>query len=270
MEGSIVTGEKDAKANGVPSGSLPDEDVALRLTDGYKSYWDGGEEHPVFQGVEFAVREGEVFVLLGATGCGKSTLLRTIAGLDDLTGGHMEVADGSKVGMVFQEPRLFPWLTAAENVGLGLRYRANRRSDSDGSESTINVMRDFGLSAVARKYPGELSGGQAQRVNLARTIVTSPDILLLDEPFSALDPRTRNELQDWLLDIVRRLELTVVFVTHDLEEATYLGDRVGLMSGSPASIAHLWDATEYRSRNFSGDREKALREDIMSKYEAVS
>lgn len=258
--------ENDNVGTREASGEIPDGAVALRLVDGSKSHREGEAERAVFRDVEFAVREGEVFALLGPTGCGKSTLLRAVAGLDDLTGGRVEIPGGGKIGMVFQDARLFPWLTAAENVGLGLRYRANRGAGEP--EDVEDIMRDFGLSDVAGSYPAELSGGQAQRANLARTLVTRPEVLLLDEPFSALDPRIRGDLQDWLLKVARERGLTVVFVTHDLDEAVYLGDRVGLMSGSPASVAHLWDVGQYRDRDRGAER--SVREDIMSKYGAAS
>jgi sulfate transport system ATP-binding protein/sulfonate transport system ATP-binding protein len=243
---------------------------------------DGGRAEPVFEHVDLEVETGEVFVLLGPSGCGKSTLLRVLAGLEPLSEGRVEiggpgpVASGSDppqggevqgqhesappaapadhVGIVFQESLLLPWLTVAENVALGLRYRANRAAR--GAETVAQALEDFGLGAVAHAYPGELSGGQAQRVSLARSIVTRPSILLLDEPFSALDPRTRAALQDWLLDVVHRRRLTTILVTHDVEEALYLGDRVALMSSRPGTVVRTWD-TEHRpaeERAAAGDR----------------
>ena len=209
--------------------------LALRVTGGAKRYERGGRVEAVFESLDLAVEAGEVFALLGPSGCGKSTLLRALAGLEPLSAGRVQVggsappagsqpagaaAPGS-VGLVFQEPLLLPWLTVAENVGLGLRYRANR--EARAVEAVDQILHDFGLAPVAHAYPGELSGGQAQRASLARTIVIRPTILLLDEPFAALDPRTRAALQDWLLDVVRQRRLTVVLVTHDVEEALYLG-----------------------------------------------
>src|SRR5262249_17275606 len=219
----------------------------------------------VFHSLDLAVETGQVFALLGPSGCGKSTLLRVLAGLESLSAGRLEIAEGTpragsadgagngtagpdgvgtdrisrRLGIVFQEPLLFPWLTVAESVALGLRYRANRAAAP--TESVDQLLRDFGLAPVAHAYPSELSGGQAQRASLPRTIVTRPAILLLDEPFAALDPRTRATLQDWLLDIVRQRRLTVVLVTHDVNEALYLGDRVALMSSSPSTIVRVWE-----------------------------
>jgi sulfate transport system ATP-binding protein/sulfonate transport system ATP-binding protein len=205
----------------------------------------------VFAEINLEVQVGEVVALLGPSGCGKSTLLRVLAGLEPLTAGRVELAAsaasgvaGLPVGLVFQEPRLLPWLTVAENVALGLRYRTNRAARH--AETVEHALADFGLMAVADAYPDELSGGQAQRVSLARSIVPRPTILLLDEPFSALDPAARTALQDWLLGIVHRRRLTTVLVTHDVEEALFLGDRVALMSPRPGRIARIW-ATGHRN-----------------------
>lgn len=187
------------------------------------------EHAAVFSELDLELTQGELLVLLGASGCGKSTLLRCLAGLDQLNTGDLHFSvSRPKVGLVFQEPRLMPWLDVRRNIELGLTFRSNQ-----AAAQTANVpalLRDLELQELAHAYPSELSGGQAQRVALARTIITGPDVLLLDEPFSALDPRTRRELQSWLLKLRERYHLSVVFVTHDIEEALRLGDRVLLMS----------------------------------------
>jgi ABC-type nitrate/sulfonate/bicarbonate transport system ATPase subunit len=239
--------------------------TVLTVAGAHKSYPQGDTGVPVFRDVELAVRSGEVFSLLGSTGCGKSTLLRVMAGLEELTSGSIDSERDLKTGMVFQEPRLFPWLNVRDNVGLGLRYRSNREA-AEREETVDEILRDFGISRIAAAFPEDISGGQAQRVSLARTLVTAPDTLLLDEPFSALDPRTRADLQDWLLEVVRRRKLTVVFVTHDLEEAIYLGDRVGLMSGSPATLANIWDTSGHRNRSFASDEAQGLKQEITGLY----
>jgi ABC-type nitrate/sulfonate/bicarbonate transport system ATPase subunit len=250
--------------------------IALRVAAGTKSFFRDGHEHVVFQGIDLAVEQGEVFALLGPSGCGKSTLLRTIANLEHLTGGDIEINGDNlrggrrhAVGVAFQDPLLLPWLTVAENVGLGLRYRANRGAAR--TESVEQILHDFGLSATASSYPGELSGGQAQRASLARTIITRPEILLLDEPFAALDPRTRATLQDWLLDVTRQRGLTVVVVTHDVDEAMYLGDRIALMSRDPGTITNVWVTRDHRHRH--GDhhlpeRTLTIRREILANYQS--
>jgi len=270
--------------------------LALRVTDGTKRYQRDGQILTVFHSLDLAVRTGEVFALLGPSGCGKSTLLRVLAGLEALSAGQVEIGwrarggvggangagngaggpdgpDGDQnsrpLGIVFQEPLLFPWLTVAESVALGLRYRVNRAAG--GAESVDQVLRDFGLAPVAHAYPSELSGGQAQRASLARTIVTRPAMLLLDEPFAALDPRTRAALQDWLLDVVRRRGLTVVLVTHDVDEALYLGDRVALMSSPPSTIVNVWEVDRAAAPDGEaggGRGQQAIRREILALYQS--
>lgn len=246
---------------------------ALRVSDASKRYGRAGHEQTIFRAIDLTVAPGEIVALLGPSGCGKSTLLRAIAGLEPLTTGRITIPlagdRGPKVGLVFQDPLLLPWLTVADNIGLGLRYRANR--DASAGESLDHLLHTFGLAPVARAYPEELSGGQAQRVSLARTVVIRPTILLLDEPFSALDPRTRAALQEWLLGIVRRRGLTVLIVTHDVDEALTLGDRVALMSRDPGAIVQTWsfdpnDDDRRGVRRASVSRQRAKAE-ILDRYQ---
>lgn len=258
--------------------------LALRLTGGAKRYHRSGRDETIFERIDLALERGEVFALLGPSGCGKSTLLRILAGLEPLTHGRVEIgrtAGGTSdddraaqpptraAGIVFQDPLLLPWLTVSENVKLGLRYRAARGASRNAGESVAQILRDFGLGDVARAYPDQLSGGQAQRASLARTVITRPALLLLDEPFAALDPRTRGALQDWLLEVVRRRHLTVLLVTHDVEEALYLGDRVGLMGSKPSTITHVWDAAHPTgpARRRDDDRLLAIRREILTHYQ---
>jgi ABC-type nitrate/sulfonate/bicarbonate transport system ATPase subunit len=213
--------------------------VAFRLTGARKVYG----HLTVFDGLDLEVRAGERFALVGSSGCGKSTLLRVLAGLEDLDAGTLDLAvDGrphDRRGIVFQDPLLLPWLDVRRNVALGLRYRSNAAvRDDDAVDETLAL---FGLAALAGARPAELSGGQAQRVALARTVVTRPDLLLLDEPFSALDPASREALGGWLLDVHDRLGLTVVLVTHDVDEALRLGDRVGIIAGPGAGVEQIWE-----------------------------
>lgn len=246
---------------------------ALRVSDASKPYGRVGHERTIFRAINLNVASGEIVALLGPSGCGKSTLLRAIAALEPLTTGRIAIPlDGGpapKVGLVFQDPLLLPWLTVADNIGLGLRYRANREASAD--ESLAQLLHTFGLAPLAGAYPEELSGGQAQRVSLARTVVTRPTILLLDEPFSALDPRARAALQEWLLDIVRRRGLTVLLVTHDVDEALALGDRVALMSRDPGTIVQTWSFDRDSDdrvglRRVSASRQRAKAE-ILDRYQ---
>ncbi len=234
--------------------------VALRVVGAARAYQHHHHLTPVFSGVSLEVAAGEVFALLGPSGCGKSTLLRAIAGLEPLTAGRVEMApaaDGSRpAGIVYQEPRLLPWLTVAENVALGLRYRANRAARAHASVE--RALREVGLADYAGASPDALSGGQAQRVALARTLITGPSVLLLDEPFAALDPPTRAALQDRLVELARGRGLAVVLVTHDVDEALRTGDRIGLMTPAPGTLARRWE--------MAGQDLPALRAEVLAAY----
>ncbi len=194
----------------------------------------------VFDGLDLRVEPGEVCCLLGPSGCGKTTLLHLLAGLEASTEGRIEIGgepvDGPdyRWGVVFQDPLLYPWLTVRENVAIGPRLRGE-----EPPAGRVDELLDLvGLGDAADAAPRELSGGMAQRASLARTLVSGPEVLLLDEPFSALDQLTKMELQDELVRIVDELGVTVVFVTHDIDEAVYLGDRVAVMGTVPAGIEH--------------------------------
>ena len=189
-------------------------------------------------GLSLAVAPGEILVTIGGSGCGKSTMLRAISGLDTPTQGKV-VLDGTviaapheKIGIVFQEPRLLPWLRVADNVGFGLEQypKAQRRARVAGALDRV------GLTEKARVWPRELSGGQAQRVAIARALVPRPQVFLLDEPFSALDAFTRADLQDHLLDLWADFKPTLVMVTHDVDEAIVLADRVMVMRPRPGRV----------------------------------
>jgi len=211
---------------------------------------------------------GEILALLGPSGCGKSTLLRAIAGLETLDAGSIETLAGldpeHAVGIAFQQPSLLPWLSVSGNIGLGLRFAANRASDP--GEAVARTITQLDLEAVSDAYPDELSGGQAQRANVARVIVTGRPILLLDEPFAALDPGTRSSLQQWLIDLRRSHGLTIVIVTYDVSEALRLGDRVALMSGAPGTIQRVWNVDDAREAR-RGTTLADLHDEILKHYD---
>lgn len=243
--------------------------VALRVTGGYKTYHRGPREFAVLRDLDLEVRAGELLALLGPSGCGKSTLLRIIAGLEPLQAGSITINGSNghraeRVGIAFQQPNLYPWLTVAENVGLGLRFAANAAARPDRPVEAL--LDEFGLAPIADAYPDELSGGQAQRASLARTVVTQPRVLLLDEPFAALDPRTRATLTAWLLEVRRNHRLTVVMVTHDVSEALGVGDRVALMSTAPGSIGDVWEVAPEVRADRESPAARALRHEIVSRY----
>jgi len=189
-------------------------------------------------GISLDVAPGEILVVIGGSGCGKSTMLRAISGLDTPTqgkvvlNGMMITEPHEEIGIIFQEPRLLPWLRVADNVGFGLES-----CPKEERQRRITAALDrVGLSEKARMWPRELSGGQAQRVAILRALVPRPQVLLLDEPFSALDAFTRSDLQDHLLDLWADSKPTLIMVTHDVEEAIVLADRIMVMRPHPGRV----------------------------------
>jgi sulfonate transport system ATP-binding protein len=189
-------------------------------------------------GISLEVGVGEILVIIGGSGCGKSTLLRAIGGLDPPTQGRVVLngqtitAPHEKIGVIFQEPRLLPWLRVADNVGFGLDHLPKAERNARVATAVERV----GLADKARGWPRELSGGQAQRVAIIRALVPRPEVLLLDEPFSALDAFTRADLQDHLLHLWADSKPTLVMVTHDVEEAIVLADRIMVMRPHPGRV----------------------------------
>ena len=203
----------------------------------------------VVKDVSFTAKPGEIIGILGTSGCGKSTILRAISGLDNEYDGEISI-NGKKTkqvhdetGFIFQEPRLLPWLTVIENITFGLSGKKR-----DKVSRAEQYLKNVGLSDCEHLYPRQLSGGMAQRVAIARALVTSPEILLLDEPFSALDAFTKMQLQDLLLDIWKMYQSTMVLVTHDVDEAIYLCDRIIILRGQPGEIALEITIEEQRPR----------------------
>jgi sulfonate transport system ATP-binding protein len=201
--------------------------------------------------VSFKVGPGEIVAIVGGSGSGKSTLLRAIAGLDTpsqgrvLLDGELVTQPHEKIGIIFQEPRLLPWLTVAGNVGFGLEDRPR----AERNERVATALARVGLTDKANMWPRELSGGQAQRVAIARALVPRPEVLLLDEPFSALDAFTRVDLQDHLLDLWADARPTLLLVTHDVDEAVVLADRIMVMRPRPGRIFEEIAAERPRPRD---------------------
>jgi len=206
---------------------------AVRLTAVSKAYQTGRTELLAVDQVSFSVRDGEFVCIIGASGCGKSTLLNLIAGLDSPTAGQIDVG-GRKVGLMFQEPALFPWLTAGRNVELALQARGVPRIARRAQ--VAELLETVRLGGFGDKRPHELSGGMRQRVAMARALAQNADVLLMDEPFGALDAMTRDLLHDELERICAERTLTVLFVTHNVREAARLGDRVILLSSRPGRV----------------------------------
>ncbi|HEY2705401.1 MAG TPA: ABC transporter ATP-binding protein, partial [Candidatus Dormibacteraeota bacterium] len=213
------------------------QEVAVRLEAVDKVYGAGSERIQAVDGVDLEVCRGDFLCLLGASGCGKSTLLSMIAGLDRPTRGLVEVAEG-RPAMMFQEPALLPWLTVAENVALPLRLQhVGREARRDRVAELLDLVH---LEGFARKRPHELSGGMRQRVALARALAQTTRLLLMDEPFAALDAITRDVLHEDLARIHASTGITVVFVTHNVREAVRLADRVVMLSSRPGRVVAAW------------------------------
>jgi NitT/TauT family transport system ATP-binding protein len=233
--------------------------AAIRLESLGKTFRRNGRRTVAFTGVDLTVEPGEFVCLLGPSGCGKSTLLRVVAGI--LAADEGTVAVGSRPingpgpdrGMLFQTPLLFPWLTARDNVLFGPRAQRSRGlidlSDDELRHEADLMLATVGLAEFAEAFPHELSGGMQHRAAFARALITRPDVLLMDEPFGALDAITRLRMQQFLLSIREQYPVTILFVTHDIEEAILLGDRVAVMGGRPPGIAEVLDIPLGRPRD---------------------
>jgi sulfonate transport system ATP-binding protein len=229
--------------------------VSKRFPNGYLALDD----------ITLAVRPGEIVGIVGGSGCGKSTLLRVLSGLEPATAGAATLGDEPitgprpEIGMVFQEPRLMPWLNLTGNVQFGLRHLPKAEREPMAAQALARV----GLTRVAGALPRELSGGMAQRVAIARALVAKPAVLLLDEPFSALDAFTRMDLQEHVLQIWEYDRPTLVLVTHDIEEALALSDRVVVMLGHPGRIHGTYTVDLPRPRARTSPRFQEWKEDIL-------
>jgi len=233
--------------------------VAPRVrVDGVGKRYEGSNG-PVqaLDGVSFDVADGEFVCIVGPSGCGKTTLFRIIAGLEPATTGRVVLDDArvdgpsTDLGLVFQEYHLFPWRTVAGNVGFGLEQEGVAAA---GRERRVRELLELiGLDGFADTYPRDLSGGMKQRVALARALAVDPGLLLMDEPFGAVDAQTKKMLQDELLDIWRETGKTILFVTHDVEEAVKLADRVVVMAKEPGRVREIVDVGIERPRERSDD-----------------
>jgi len=221
------------------------------------------------QDISLQLRAGEIVTLVGASGCGKSTLLRLVAGLEQPSTGRVLLADGPltaphpAVGVIFQEPRLMPWLTVHDNVRFGLA----RLPAAEQVARTTAVLARVGLSDFADALPRQLSGGMAQRVAIARALVTQPALLLLDEPFSALDPFTKVSMHEHLLDIWADTRPTLLLVTHDVEEALVLSDRVVVLHGHPGRLSQTLTVDLPRPRRRTSPEFQAWKQRVLDALE---
>lgn len=238
----------------------PNPAIKLRVEDLHVVYRGrGGEDVEAVRGISFDILDkpgvGEIVVFLGPSGCGKSTILKAVAGLLPPTSGrvvvngHEVTGPGRDRGMVFQQYTSFGWLTVGENVEYGLRLHGVPKKERQAQAQKI--LDSVGLAQFEGRYPKELSGGMKQRVAIARTLINRPKLLLMDEPFGALDPQTRWEMQGMLIDISHREDNTILFVTHDVSEAVYLADTVYVLSKRPARILHRIDIPTFSERSLA-------------------
>lgn len=217
--------------------------VILSVKDLKKTFGQNGSTRTVFDGVSLDIHRREFITVIGPSGCGKSTFIRIIAGLDECSDG-VALLDGKDIGepgpdrgMVFQGYTLFPWLTVKRNVMFGLEMRGKGKFTAEAEARQWLDM--VGLSKFEDSYPHELSGGMKQRVAIARALANEPRILIMDEPFGALDAQTRAQMQSYLLQIWRKVDITILFITHDLEEAAYLSDRILVMGTNPGRVVEF-------------------------------
>lgn len=214
------------------------------------TYQPKSSKAPVFEDVSLQLAAGEVVTLLGFSGSGKSSLLRVLAGLRKPTRGtvtlrqEVVVKPHARIGFMFQDPCLLPWLNLEDNVAFGLKLKHQPSiSKAERRERVREALQEVGLQEAAHHYPSALSGGMAQRGSLARSLVRQPEILLLDEPFSALDAVTRAQMQQLLLTVIKKHGTSVVLVTHDIDEALQVSDRVLLLGGKPSHVVDSWNLT---------------------------
>ncbi|WP_336658778.1 ABC transporter ATP-binding protein [Leucobacter sp. USHLN153] len=256
MNDSLAThGAAANGAAGAGASSAADAAPKLRATGVSKRFG----EVTALEGVDLAVSENEFVSIVGASGCGKSTLLSLIAGLEEPTSGSLEVSGapitgpGRDRGVVFQQATLMPWLTVQQNVEFALRGERGL-SAGDRADRAREFLGLVGLGGFERSYPAQLSGGMQQRVALARSLCYGPDILLMDEPFGALDALTRRTMQELLLEVWERHRLTVLLVTHDIGEAVVTSDRVVVMSPRPGRVQRIVDVPIARPRTLASER----------------
>lgn len=236
----------------------------------HKAFSLEGKPFDVFRGLNLHIEAGQSLAIVGPSGCGKTTLLRILAGLEEPDGGEVNI-DGREVhgmsrerAVIFQEPRLLPWLSVLDNVRFGLDLQGV--SASSARTRAKQAIQLVGLEPYQGALPGQLSGGMAQRVGIARALAIDPEILLLDEPLGALDAMTRITMQEELERIRARGNLTMVLVTHDLEEAIYLADRVLILPKEKGNPIRIIEVTLERPRVRSGPAFVALRQQLMAEF----
>lgn len=242
----------------------------LEISNVYKTFNTSSGKLKVLHDINLKCEKGEFITIIGPSGCGKSTLLKLIAGLDLDYDGSIYL-DGEKVkrptidkGFIFQEPRLFPWMTVEKNIVADLPI-----SDKEIKNKVKDLLKLVKLNGFENAYPKELSGGMAQRVAIARALLRNPKVLLLDEPFGALDAFTRSHMQDSLYEIWQENRTTMIFVTHDIDEAIYLANRVVIMSAKPGVIREIIDVDLQFPRKRSSTSFQEIRKMVLNAFEKI-
>jgi len=249
-------------------------DIILNIESVNRTYIDDdGNTVEALRDFNLQVRQGEFVSVIGSSGCGKTTLLRLIAGLDKPETGEL-VLNGVKImepaperGYVFQQGSLFPWLTVEKNIASGLKARGVYK---EYREEVARYIELIGLQGFEKSFPHQISGGMAQRVAIARALINNPAILLLDEPMGALDSFTRADIQDKLLELWKRTKNTFILVTHDIDEAIYLSDRIVIMTPRPGRIKEIVDVKMTHPRHRGGTEFLSIRRDILEKLHLAS
>ena len=241
--------------------------MSIEIKNINKSFDGRGKNLSVLEDINLTIDDGEFVCLLGPSGCGKTTLLRLIAGLDNPTSGEV-VANGEVVekpsgdrAVIFQQYSLFPWLTVLQNVTFGLEMSGG--SKEENIQAAERYLKSVGLIDFKDSYPHELSGGMKQRVAIIRSLLNHSPILLMDEPFSALDMQNRHKLQEQLIGVWKRFENTIVFVTHDVDEAVYLADKIVLLDKNPGKIAEVISVDLERPRKRESQEFLEIQESIV-------
>lgn len=244
----------------------------IQIQNVQKSFVVNNRKIEVIQPISLAIKKNEVISILGPSGCGKSTLLRMIAGLETLDSGVIEVngraIEGPSVdrGMAFQDSRLFPWLTIRENIAFGLP----KKIDKDTSDMLVKEhLALVKLEQFSNAYPHQLSGGMKQRASIARALINKPSVLLLDEPFGALDAMTKIHMQEEVMQIWEKEKMTMILVTHDITEAIYMSDHIVILSGRPGSVNEIVHINLPHPRQRNSFEFVELQEKIYSKFFAT-
>lgn len=244
--------------------------MTLELRDIHKSFpaENGGEELKVLGGIQAKLERGRFISLIGPSGCGKTTLLRIIAGLEPASRGqvllddHLLAGPSRRVGLVFQQYALLPWRTTLGNIELGLEMAGQERGQRlAAAQEYVDA---FGLAGFEHSYPYQLSGGMQQRVAIARTLILRPELVLMDEPFGSLDSQSRNSLQEFLLSVWRQRRDTIVFITHNVDEAVFLSDEVLVLSRRPATVVARFVVDAPRPRDRTSQASNEVRRQILA------